>query len=327
MGTSSSPPTAGTTPSPSSPWAGNAQLKGFIPAGWFPGAVATDGGHLFIANIKGDARTLSKPGYWNTLAHRGTVSKVDLPSDSELAKYTHQAVDDAMVPQALQAFEKAQSQAKPVPVPIHAGEPSLFEHVVYVIKENRTYDQLLGDLKQANGDPNLCIYGRNVTPNHHALAEQFVILDNYYCNGVVSADGHQWATQGITSDYVEKSFGGWRSYFFGTDPMAFAPTPFIWDSALLHGLSFRNYGEFAWSGLSPASATWIDAYTRKASFKQSMSLAPARTIHRHEVRRLEPQDLRPTANRSFHRGVPAVREKRQMARPVWSTCRRTTPPA
>ncbi len=253
---------------------GKCELKGFIPAGWFPGAVATDGGHLFIANIKGDARTLSKPGYWNTLAHRGTVSKVDLPSDSELAKYTHQAVDDAMVPQALQAFEKAQSQAKPVPVPIHAGEPSLFEHVVYVIKENRTYDQLLGDLKQANGDPNLCIYGRNVTPNHHALAEQFVILDNYYCNGVVSADGHQWATQGITSNYVEKSFGGWRSYFFGTDPMAFAPTPFIWDSALLHGLSFRNYGEFAWSGLSPASATWIDAYTRKASFKQSMSLAP-----------------------------------------------------
>ncbi|MEO2004662.1 MAG: phosphoesterase, partial [Candidatus Poribacteria bacterium] len=89
----------------------------------------------------------------------------------------------------------------------------MFEHVVYVIKENRTYDQVLGDMEQGNGDPDLCMFGREVTPNHHALAEQFVLLDNYYCNGVNSADGHAWTTEGNVTDHLEKSFGGFtRSY-------------------------------------------------------------------------------------------------------------------
>jgi YVTN family beta-propeller protein len=253
------------------------EVKGFIPAGWFPGAVATDGERLFIANIKGDGRQLSKPGQhaFNSRAFRGTVGKVDLPSARELEQYTQQVRVDAMVPQSLQAMEKAQDGAKPVPVPLHAGEPSVFKHVVYVLKENRTYDQVLGDMKRGNGDPHLCIYGRAVTPNHHAIAEQFVLLDNYYCNGVISADGHQWATQGITTDYNEKTFGGFtRNYFFGIDPLAYAPTNFIWDSVLLHGLSFRNYGEFAWPGLEPAKSTWTDAYTGKARIRQTVSIDP-----------------------------------------------------
>ncbi len=250
------------------------RLDGFIPAGLFPGAVATDGVRLFIANVRGDGRQMSKPGRYNSREFRGTLSKLDVPAAQTLAGYTAQVRQDARVPQSLAAMGKAQSGVKPVAVPRHAGEPSLFKHVVYVLKENRTYDQVLGDMKQGNGDPNLCIYGRNVTPNHHALAEQFVLLDNYYCNGVVSADGHQWATQGITSDTVEKSFGGWRSYEFGTDPLAYAPTNFIWDSALLAGLSFRNYGEFAFPGLSPASATWADVYAGKARITQAVSLEP-----------------------------------------------------
>jgi YVTN family beta-propeller protein len=254
------------------------ELKGFIPAGWFPGAVATDGERLFIVNIKGDGQPPpSKPGQhaYNSRVYRGSVSKVDLPSDKELEQYTQQARVDAMVPQSLQATEKAQDGVKAVPVPPHVGEPSVFKHVVYVLKENRTYDQILGDMKQGNGDPHLCVYGRQVTPNHHAIAEQFVLLDNYYCNGVISADGHQWATQGITNDYNEKTFGGFsRNYFFGIDPLAFAPTNFIWDSVLLHGLSFRNYGEFAWPGLEPAKSTWIDAYTGKARIRQTVSLEP-----------------------------------------------------
>src|SRR5439155_985582 len=133
----------------------------------------------------------------------------------------------------------------PVPVPARLGEPSVFAHVVYVIKENRTYDQLCGDLKQGRGEPRLCIFPRAVTPNHHALAEEFVLLDNFYCNGVLSADGHSWAVEGDVVDGVEKSFGGWaRSYPFpGDDPLAFVSSGFLWDNALLHGLSFRTYGE------------------------------------------------------------------------------------
>ena len=253
------------------------EVKGFIPAGWFPGAVVTDGERLFIANIKGDGRQMSKPGQhaFNSRAFRGTVGKVDVPLAKELEQYTQQVRLDAMVPQSLQAMEKAQDGAKPLPVPLHVGEPSVFKHVVYVLKENRTYDQIFGDMKRGNGDPHLCIYGQAVTPNHHALAEQFVLLDNYYCNGVISADGHQWATQGITTDYQEKTFGGFtRNYFFGIDPLAYAPTNFIWDSALLHGLSFRNYGEFAWPGLEPSKSTWTDAYTGKAHIRQTVSIDP-----------------------------------------------------
>ena len=110
---------------------------------------------------------------------------------------------------------------KPVPVPERAGEPSSIEHVVYIIKENKTYDQVLGDIGKGNSEPKLCVLGREITPNHHALAEQFVLLDNYYCNGVLSADGHQWATQGYATDYLEKAFGGFpRSYpYTGDDPL------------------------------------------------------------------------------------------------------------
>ena len=96
----------------------------------------------------------------------------------------------------------------------------MIEHVVYVIKENRTYDQVFGDIKQGNGEPKLCIFGKDVTPNHHALAEEFVLLDNFYCNGVLSADGHSWVTEGNVTDHLEKAFGGFtRSYTYGDDPL------------------------------------------------------------------------------------------------------------
>ena len=93
-------------------------------------------------------------------------------------------------------------------VPERHGEPSVIEHVIYIIKENRTYDQVFGDMKEGNGDPKLCIFGEEVTPNHHKLAREFVLLDNFYCSGVLSADGHSWANNAYVTDYLEKSFGG-----------------------------------------------------------------------------------------------------------------------
>ena len=151
---------------------------------------------------------------------------------------------------------------EPVPVPQRPGEPSVFKHVLYIIKENRTYDQVFGDLPQGNGDTSLVHFGREVTPNHHALAETFVLLDNFYCSGVLSADGHQWTNEAYVTDYLEKMFGYFsRSYpYEGDDPLAFASTGFIWDGVLKRGLTFRDYGEFVRARITPNSATCKDIY-------------------------------------------------------------------
>jgi hypothetical protein len=127
----------------------------------------------------------------------------------------------------------------------------VFKHVVYIIKENRTYDQVLGDLKEGNGDPELCVFGQHVTPNQHKIAREFVLLDNTYCSGILSADGHQWTDTAFATDYMEKSFAGFpRSYPDGmededVDALAYSPTGFIWDNAIAHGKTLRDYGEFA----------------------------------------------------------------------------------
>ncbi|QOV90244.1 bifunctional YncE family protein/alkaline phosphatase family protein [Humisphaera borealis] len=261
------------------------KVAGFIPAGWFPGGVVTDGKSLYIANTKGEgSRTPDprKPG-WTSSQVRGSVSAVPLPSAEALAKMSAQVKADARVPEALRAMELAAASkdvpAKPVPAKV--GEPSVFKHVVYVIKENRTYDQVFGAIGKGNSEPNLCIYGRDVTPNHHALAERFALLDNYYCNGVLSADGHQWATQGIVTDYQEKGFGGHtRSYDFGTDALTYANCNFIWDSVLLAGLSFRNYGEFDFPTLTGKAKDWYAVQkawgTPDFSFKQSVEVEALR---------------------------------------------------
>ena len=148
------------------------------------------------------------------------------------------------------ALLKPRRDQPPRPVPERIGEPSVFKHVVYVIKENRTYDQVLGDVAAGNGDPSLCIFGEKVTPNQHKLVREFALLDNTYCSGILSADGHQWSTTAFGTDYLERSFAGWpRSYPDGMGPdeidaLAYAPSGFIWDNALKHGVSLWNFGEF-----------------------------------------------------------------------------------
>ncbi|WP_235963780.1 bifunctional YncE family protein/alkaline phosphatase family protein [Tautonia rosea] len=260
-------------------------VLGFIPAGWYPGGLALGpDGHLFIANIKGlgSRSEPEDPAKGRSVyAYLGTVQKV-APADTEtLADWTAQVLEDSRVPQALRAWEREQVRADiaPRPVPERLGEPSVFEHVVYVIKENRTYDQVFGDFPQGEGDPNLTIFGREITPNHHALAEQFVLLDNYYCNGVNSADGHSWSTEGNVTDHLEKAFGGFtRSYTFGDDPLNYSSTGFIWDNVLLHGLSFRNYGEMDYAEPVPKDATFVQIYedflngTNEITFTQNIGI-------------------------------------------------------
>ncbi len=164
---------------------------------------------------------------------------------------------------SMAGLEKPRSGVLPIPVPQRHGEPSIFKHVIYVIKENRTYDQVFGDMKEGNGDPRLLLFGEEVTPNHHALAREFTLFDNFYCSGVLSADGHSWVNEAYVTDYLEKAFGGFtRSYpDDGSDPLAYPSSGFLWDNALAHKKTFRNYGEFVNKEFAPAGTTWTDVYT------------------------------------------------------------------
>ena len=235
---------------------GSSKLLGLIPVGWFPGAVVCDARRnaLYVANIKGVASTLTlnrrKHAGNNTHQYRGSLSRVPVPSARELAGYTAAALANMRYPLLKEAALPPRAGQPPRPVPERAGEPSVFRHVVYIIKENRSYDQVLGDMKEGNGDPSLCIFGERVTPNQHKLAREFVLLDNTYCSGILSADGHQWADTAIATDYMERSFAGFpRSYPDGmedddVDALAYSPAGFIWDNAVAHGKTLRDYGEF-----------------------------------------------------------------------------------
>jgi YVTN family beta-propeller protein len=244
------------------------RLLGLIPTGWYPGALLTskDGKRLFVANIKGHGslhqpRPIEKGR--RSHDHLGTVSVLDI-ADGKIAleKYTAQVNANNRLAYSLLGLEKSRPDIKPVPVPERHGEPSLFKHVIYVIKENRTYDQLFGAVKEGNGDPNLVLFGKEVTPNHHALAREFTLFDNFYCSGVLSADGHSWVNEAYVTDYLERAFGGFvRSYpDEGSDPLAYPSTGFLWDNALAHKRTFRNYGEFVNKEYCPKGTTWTDIY-------------------------------------------------------------------
>ncbi len=247
---------------------GEPKVKGYLPAGWYPSSVAVKNGQLLIGNVKGTGSRRRAPGDqgYSVYSFTGSVQKVNLSELSNLASHTA-LVNKLNVTKG--SLENARGEDEEdvrrdreehVPVPKRLGEPSSIKHVVYVIKENRTYDQVFGDIAKGDGDPRLCIFGRNVTPNQHALAEQYVLLDNYYCNGVNSADGHAWTVEGKATSHFERSFGGWtRSYPFGDDPISVAASGFIWDNVLRWGKTFRNYGEFDYATEKPDSS-WLEIY-------------------------------------------------------------------
>jgi DNA-binding beta-propeller fold protein YncE len=238
---------------------GKSKLLGLIPVGWFPGAIAFDAkrDQICVANLKDIATKTQKAklgasGFgFATHQYAGTLSLIPVPSKKELAVFTQTALADLRYPLLAQAKLPPRRDRAPVPVPERVGEPSVFNHVIYIIKENRTYDQVLGDVKAGNGAADLCNFGERVTPNQHQLVHDFVLLDNTYCSGILSADGHNWTDSGIVTDYVEREFAGWpRSYpcggegLSGRDALAYSPAGFIWDDALAHGKTVINFGEF-----------------------------------------------------------------------------------
>lgn len=234
---------------------GDTVLEGLIPVGWFPGAVVFDKhrGALYAANIKGLPLAPKKTGGtegFNSHHYHGNISLFPIPNEAQLAKLSERAAKNIRRGSIAQAALPARKEQPPRPVPERIGEPSLIKHVVYIIKENRTYDQIFGDLKRGRGRAELCIFGEEVTPNQHKVVNEFVLLDNTYCAGILSADGHQWSTTAFSTDYMEKSFASFpRSYPDGmgqdeSDALAYSPAGFIWDNAVRHGKTIRNYGEF-----------------------------------------------------------------------------------
>ena len=247
------------------------KVVGLIPVGWFPGAAVVDPGRktLCVANIRGlGALREFKPGARVKLSSKsylGAVSLVPLPSDQELAAQTEIARVNMRYPKLAEAKLPARAGQPARPVPERIGEPSVFKHVIYVIKENRCYDQMLGDMPEGNGDPRLCIFGEKYTPNQHKLAREFILLDNIYCAGVQSADGHQWTDSAIANAYVERQLtaDNPRSYAGakeegGADALAWASSGFLWDNVLKHGKTFRNYGEWMIT-----KADWTDKKKHK----------------------------------------------------------------
>lgn len=244
------------------------RLAGLIPTGWYPAGLAFDEtrNSLYVANLKGiGSRDTGWEGTrkvkgekifgFNSHDHMGSVSLIPIPDAEELKQYTANVEVNNRQTTAISALAPPRPGTPPRVVPQRHGEQSVVKHVLYIIKENRTYDQVFGDLEKGEGDPSLCIYGDEVTPNHHKLVNEFVLLDNFYCSGILSADGHQWTDEAYVTSYIEKAFGGFpRSYpYDGGDAIAYASSGFLWDNVLAHNKTLRVYGEFV-----SASIKWKD---------------------------------------------------------------------
>ena len=228
------------------------RFLGAIPTAWYPNdlALSPDGKHLAVTALLGvGSGWQGSPDRRFVHAYRGAVSVIPLPDEAQLANYTTAVAENNRMQPAgavRPAARPANVRVVPKAIPLRSGDPSLIEHVVYVIKENRTYDQLFGDLGKGNGEPRLVMFGEPVAPNHRRMAEQFVLLDNFYATGGNSADGHQWVTQANQTAYALWPGYIGRSYpFDGTDPIAYSEGGFLWDLALKAGKSVRVYGEFA----------------------------------------------------------------------------------
>jgi DNA-binding beta-propeller fold protein YncE len=252
---------------------GHAKPLGFIPVGWYPTSVRYNpvDKHLYVANGKGLSSRANPQGpgpyqrdklpIYEYIAGlmQGTLSSFDLPTPEQMLEHTRQAYACSPLRRDL---------AAPVewppgnPIPKKVGDPCPIKHCIYIIKENRTYDQVFGDVKEGNGDANLCLFPEKVTPNHHKLAREFVLLDNFYVEGEVSADGHQWTMGAYATDFVEKV---WPLNYRGSVLGKLRQYPsegkygeierpaggYLWDRCADAGVSYRSYGEWIDNGKKP----------------------------------------------------------------------------
>ncbi len=250
---------------------GQSKSRGFIPVGWYPTNVKVIVKKVFVANGKGYS-SMANPYGPSPFQGRGSVvyqggdpnkpidvqyiaglfkgemSVFEEPTDKQLSIYSQVVYRNTPYNKVKEQITQGEAGN---PIPRKVGEQGPIKYVFYIIKENRTYDQVLGDIKEGNGDPKLVLFGENVTPNQHALAKEFVLLDNFYVDGEVSADGHNWSTGAYATDFLEKnwvtSYGGRGGGYDaeGNRDVANNKGGFIWDHCKKAGVSYRTYGEFA----------------------------------------------------------------------------------
>jgi YVTN family beta-propeller protein len=266
-------------------------VTGFLPTGAYPSSVnMSNNGHLYVTNLEavgarlGVRNPVTPNIIYNSHNMLASVSVIPFSDMSKLNVYTDTVIALNDLKRALAGREEPRQSAKPKPVPDRIGEPSVFKHVVYIIKENRTYDQVLGDMKQGDGDPGICIYGADITPNTHKLSEEFLLLDNFHVSGKCSAEGHQWTDAAIVTDYIEKNMRAWfRSYaHVQTDALVYAPTGFLWDNAMKHGRSVMIYGEASIPEVSD-TLDWNEVYNmhkagQKVEFTNHTTIEPVKNI-------------------------------------------------
>jgi YVTN family beta-propeller protein len=251
---------------------GKSRPLGFVPTGWYPTLVTTtaDGKRIVVGSGKGNgtgpnlvrrpidqtAPVLSFQHHGNQL--NGLISFIDTPDADRLSTYTKQVYDNARYHDTL--LESSEAAATSI-IPTKVGEGSPIKHVLFIMKENRTYDQVFGDLKQGNGDPSLTLFGRDVTPNQHALAEQFVLLDNLYCSGEVSQDGQPWTTSAYATDFTQRawtlSYSKHGALVTGGG-ISEQSTPYIWELARAHGLKVMTFGMGNRRGVADVRSTRFD---------------------------------------------------------------------
>lgn len=248
---------------------GYSRSKGFIPTGWYPTNVKVIGKKIFVTNGKGFT-SMANPfgpsplGKKQVVVHhegdttkpkdvqyiaglfKGEMSIINIPNEKTLAGYSKLVRHNS--PYKKQ-FEMQSAGEAGNPIPMKVGDPSPIKYVFYIIKENRTYDQILGDMKEGNGDSSLCLFGEHITPNQHKIAREFVLLDNFYCDGEVSADGHEWTMGAYATDFLEKTwptnYGGRGGNYAGEGMRNIANNKYyFWDQCKKKNVSYRTYGEF-----------------------------------------------------------------------------------
>ncbi len=247
---------------------GKSAPLGFIPAGWYPTSVrvSRDGATLWVANGKGTSSKPNREGP-NPLSggpsvreyigglFKGTLSALPMPTGKQMTTMTQTVYECCPLVQGTPTATTGPKPPAGNPIPAKVGDPSPINYCIYIIKENRTYDQVFGDMPRGNGEPQLCLFPERVTPNHHALANEFVVLDNFYVDGEVSADGHEWTMGAYASDFVERtwpiSYRGDRRAPYpaeGKFAIAYPSGGYLWDKAKEKGVSYFTFGEFVDGG-------------------------------------------------------------------------------
>lgn len=250
---------------------GSSRSLGFIPTGWYPTSVRVIGNRIFVANGKGFSSMANPYGpnpvqRWEKVKYqqgdvsaapavqyigglfKGRLSVIPVPDATTMSLYSKRVYDNCPYSKAKENMAEGEPGN---PIPTQPGQTSPVKYVFYIVKENRTYDQVLGDMPEGNGDTSLVLFGEKYTPNQHKLAREFVLLDNFYTDGEVSADGHNWSLGAYATDYLEKtwptSYGGRGGDYSAEGHSAIANNKggFIWNLCKRHGVSYRTYGEFA----------------------------------------------------------------------------------